>query len=203
MAIKRAVQNPLIKPEDIKPSRDDFEVIGVFNAAVISANNQVILLLRVAEKPIAKNPKIVSAAIYDVAEDKVVLKDFSKDDSLYDFTDPRLITSAGETYLTSMSHFRLAHSNDGINFVIDEVPTIMPGNEYETFGIEDARITQIDDLYYINYVAASPAGVVTSLISTEDFLSFKRLGVIFCPDNKDVVIFPEKIDGNLIVFTKR
>jgi predicted GH43/DUF377 family glycosyl hydrolase len=36
-------------------------------------------------------------------------------------------------------------------------------------------------------------GVSTYLASTEDFDTFKRYGVIFCPDNKDVVIFPEKV----------
>jgi predicted GH43/DUF377 family glycosyl hydrolase len=34
-----------------------------------------------------------------------------------------------------------------------------------------------------------------SLASTRDFRSFRRLGAIFPPDNKDVAIFPEKIGG--------
>jgi len=37
--------------------------------------------------------------------------------------------------------------------------------------------------------------VTTCLISTKDFNSFQRHGVIFCPDNKDVALFPEKVDG--------
>src|ERR1043166_8383459 len=33
----------------------------------------------------------------------------------------------------------------------------------------------------------------TALASTKDFQSFARHGIIFCPENKDVVLFPEKI----------
>ena len=90
---------------------------------------------------------------------------------------------------------RLARSTNGINFDIEETPSIQPANKYETFGLEDPRITLIDDTYYISYVSVCPIGVTTSLISTRDFKSFYRHGVIFCPDNKDVVIFPETIEG--------
>lgn len=63
-------------------------------------------------------------------------------------------------------------------------------------GIEDPRITQIDGRYYINYSAISNiTGVTTCLASTTDFVTFIKYGVIFMPDNKDVAIFPEKIEG--------
>ena len=39
-------------------------------------------------------------------------------------------------------------------------------------------------------------GPATALASTIDFRSFERHGIIFCPENKDVVLFPEKIGGN-------
>jgi len=63
------------------------------------------------------------------------------------------------------------------------------------FGIEDPRISLIEGTYYINYVGVSPCGVTTCLASTKDFISFERHGVIFCPENKDVAIFPEKVNG--------
>ena len=50
-------------------------------------------------------------------------------------------------------------------------------------------------MFYITYVAVSPFGVTTCLASTEDFKSFERYGVIFCPDNKDALLFPERIGG--------
>jgi predicted GH43/DUF377 family glycosyl hydrolase len=195
MNVFRSPDNPIIKPEDVEPSRDDFEVIGVFNAGVTRFEYQIILLLRVAERPINTNPDVVLTTIYNDAKKRLVVMEFSKNDPEIDFSDPRLIITPTETYLTSISHLRLARSKDGINFEIDDAPTISPANGYETFGIEDPRISLIDSIYYISYVAVSPLGVTTCLISTKDFISFQRHGVIFCPENKDAVLFPGKVEG--------
>jgi len=195
MAVFRSPQNPIIEPKDVKPSRADFEVIGVFNAGVARFKDQVILLLRVAERPVSTHPDMVLTGVYDVAQGDIVLKEFSKGDPENDFSDPRLITRPSETYLTSISHLRLARSADGINFDIEDAPALGPANEYEAFGIEDPRITLIDGTYYITYVAVCPHGVTTCLASTKDFVFFERHGIIFCPENKDVVLFPDRIDG--------
>jgi len=195
MAIVRAAENPILRPEDVKPSRQDFEVIGVFNAAAARYKDEVLLLLRVAERPINPRADIVLSPIYDTDRQEIVAKAFSRDDPRNDFLDPRLIIRANETYLTSISHLRLARSTDGIRFQVADAPTIQAANEYETFGIEDPRITQIGDVYYIDYVAVSPLGVTTCLASTRDFESFERHGVIFHPDNKDVVLFPATVAG--------
>ncbi len=201
MSVFRSPHNPIIEPTDVKPSRGDFEVIGVFNAGVARFKDEVILLLRVAERPISIHPDVVLAPIYDVARNDIILKGFSKADSEIDFSDPRLITTLAAlgalrgTYLTSISHLRLARSADGINFEIEDTPAITPANDYEILGIEDPRISLIDGTYYITYAGVSPLGIVTCLISTKDFRSFRRHGVIFCPDNKDVAFFPRKIGG--------
>ncbi len=195
MKVFRPPENPIIKPEDVKPSRGDFEVIGVFNAGVTRFKEKVLLLLRVAERPVNQHPNIVQTAIFDINKGQLVIKEFSKVDPEIDFSDPRLIITPKGTYLTSISHLRLARSKDGINFEIDNIPSIGPENEYETFGLEDPRISLIDGRYYINYVGVGPFGVTTCLASTKDFQTFERHGIIFSPDNKDVVIFPERVEG--------
>jgi predicted GH43/DUF377 family glycosyl hydrolase len=195
MSTIRSEKNPIITPADVKPLRDDYEVVGAFNAAVTRMCDEVLLLLRVAERPIIKDGRKAFAPIYDVDKSGLILKEFEKNDSRIDFPDPRLIVAPEGTYLTSISHLRLARSRDGINFEIEDKAAMSATNEYETFGLEDPRITKISDIYYINYVGVSPAGVTTCLASTTDFKNYKRHGVIFCPDNKDVVIFPEKING--------
>ena len=195
MSVFRSPHNPIIGPKDVKPSSKDFEVIGVFNAGVTRFDDEVILLLRVAERPISTHPDIVLAGVYDVALGEIVLKEFSRDEPENDFSDPRLIIRPDQTYLTSISHLRLARSADGINFDIEDTPALGPANDIESFGIEDPRISLIDGTYYITYVAVCPLGVTTCLASTKDFKSFQRLGVIFCPENKDVVLFPERING--------
>ena len=195
MKVLRCPHNPIIEPKDVKPSKDDFEVIGVFNAGVTRFEDEVILLLRVAERPISKHPDVTLTAVYDVAKGEIVTKEFSKGNPDNDFSDPRLIITPAETYLTSISHLRLARSKDGIAFEIEDTPAISPANDYETFGLEDPRISLIDGTHYISYVGVCPRGVTTCLISTKDFASFQRHGIIFPPENKDVVLFPGQIDG--------
>ena len=193
MTVFRAPENPIIEPEDVKPSREDFEVIGVFNAGVARLDKEVALLLRVAERPMEGSADAVLCPIYDVETHETVLRPFSRKDRRNDFSDPRLIVHGNETYLTSISHLRPARSTDGIRFQIADAPALAAANEYETFGIEDPRITYLDGTYYITYVAVSPLGVTTCLASTRDFTSFQRHGVLFHPDNKDVALFPAKV----------
>ncbi len=195
MAVFRAPQNPILTAGDIRPSRPDFEVIGVFNAAVARHGDEVILLLRVAERPAERRKEAVLCPMYDLDSKKIIIRPFARNDPQNDFSDPRLILRPGETYLTSISHLRLARSLDGIRFAVADAPAIQATTEYETFGVEDPRITSIDGTHYIAYVGVSPIGVTTCLASTRDFTSFERHGVIFHPDNKDVAIFPAAING--------
>lgn len=195
MRVFRAPENPIIQPKDVKPSQPGFEVICVINAGAARLKDEIILLLRVVERPRDLPPDIYLAPIYDPAAGKVVCKEFPRNAPGYDFHDPRVIGTPDGKYLTALSHLRLARSRDGIHFDIAEKPALFPENEFEAYGIEDPRITQIGDEYFVNYVAVSSLGIVTSLARTRDFTSFERLGVIFPPDNKDVEIFPEKIGG--------
>lgn len=193
--VRRYTHNPIISPQDVKPSRTDFEVICVFNAGVAKLGEEVILLLRVAERPINHNPHIHIAPVYDVNKAAIVKKSFTSDEPDCDFSDSRWIRTPAANYITSISHLRVARSRDSIHFEIEDEPAISPENIYEIYGIEDARITLIDSTFYISYSAISDLGITACLASTKDFSQFQRHGVIFHPDNKDVEIFPEKING--------
>ncbi|MBM4030117.1 MAG: hypothetical protein FJ280_32665 [Planctomycetes bacterium] len=93
MAVRRAVENPILRPEDVVPSRGDFEIIGVSNAAVARYGNEVILLLRVAERPVGGDANVVLCPIYEVEAGRIVVRPFARDDPRYDFSDPRLIVA--------------------------------------------------------------------------------------------------------------
>ncbi|GGF93242.1 MULTISPECIES: BtaManbiosPhlase [Paenibacillus] len=199
MNIYRYEENPLITPADVRPHRDDFEVIGAFNAGVAEYNGEILLLLRVAERPISKDSMIVKAPVYNVETKQLDIIELRKDDKRYDFSDPRVIRNVSKSatfdYLTSLSYIRIARSKDGHRFTIDDEPLVYPSQSLETFGIEDPRVTQIGDTYYIYFSAVSPVGVGESMVSTKDFINLTHHGMIFGPDNKDVLIFPEKING--------
>ncbi|MNO19106.1 Beta-1,4-mannooligosaccharide phosphorylase [compost metagenome] len=194
MSIYRTPHNPILSPSDITPSRPDMEVIGVFNAGVARLRDEVILLLRVAERPINDRPGIYLTPIYDLKQDSIVIREIPYAPE-NDFSDPRVIKTPTQNYLTSISHLRVARSKDGISFQVGSEPAIQPATEYETFGVEDPRITELEDGYYITYTGASECGIVVPLIYTKDFVHFERKGIIFHPDNKDVVIFPERVNG--------
>lgn len=193
--VRRYFKNPIISVKDVKPSRDDFEVIAVFNPGVARVGDETVLLLRVAEKPINDDSGKVICPIYDADTGEIITKSFDKNDKSYDFSDPRVIVTKDQNYLTSMSHLRVARSKDGYNFTVDEKPSMIASCRYEAFGVEDPRITQIDDKYYITYTCVSDVGVITCLATTENFRDFTRKGIILHPDNKDVTIFPERIQG--------
>jgi len=196
MSVLRSGKNPIIKPEDIIPSRPDLKVIGVFNCAVTRFNGEVLLLMRVAEKPVNDNKDLEIIPLLDLNTGVLSLKEFDRNDSSINFSDPRFLGTPTEWYLTSISHLRIARSKNGIDFEIDKKPAIFPENVYDRYGIEDPRITYIDGKYYINYSAVSDiTGITICLASTTDFIRFIRHGVIFLPDNKNGAIFPEKING--------
>jgi predicted GH43/DUF377 family glycosyl hydrolase len=118
-------------------------------------------------------------------------------DGELDPIDPRVVRRKrdGLVRLTFISHLRVVRCGDGRS--VREITDIRlgPETEVEEFGVEDPRIAPIDGRFYITYVAVSRHGPATALASTRDFRTFERHGMIFCPENKDVVLFPDRIGG--------
>lgn len=192
---QRAPENPIITADMVLASRADMEVVGVFNAAATRYGEQIILLLRVSEAPRKLAPGIVSAPIYNADMRRMEVKWWMADAPGIDASDPRMLHTGGRTWLTSVSHLRVARSSDGIHFEVDGKPAISPSNLYEAFGVEDPRITLLDGTYWITYTAVSEHGIAAALATTKDFKTFERHGIMFPPPNRDVTIFPERIGG--------
>lgn len=94
-----------------------------------------------------------------------------------------------------------AISSDGYKFVVDSKPTLTPEDhkefyQYVEWGIEDARITQINGTYYLTYTGYSKYMPLVFLAETKDFNTFKIHGPITEPSNKDCALFPEKIQNS-------
>lgn len=101
---------------------------------------------------------------------------------------------------TGRSIIGIAWSDDGYNFMVGPEPVITPQIDgpfgvYEEYGVEDPRICLIDGQYLITYSAYSRHGVRIGLIKTDDFKTYERVALITQADLRNVVIFPEKIDG--------
>jgi predicted GH43/DUF377 family glycosyl hydrolase len=194
--LRRLSQQLLLRPEDLEPTRDDFEVIGVFNPGAVAVNGDVVLLVRVAERPTERREGWTPLPRWDPDEQLTV--DWIKSDGL-DLRDPRgVLLPNGFSRLTSVSHIRVARSSDGLS--IDEIsgPVFAPSTEWGEYGIEDARVTKIGGRCYITYATVSRWGVSAALASTPDFVHFVRHGITFPPENKDMVLFPEQIQGDYV-----
>lgn len=197
MRVYRYPENPLVTPEMVTPTRPDFEVVCAFNAGVTRYKDEIILLLRVAEwaKPDEFTARVPILTCQSGAEPCINIYEFQKNDPMIDFRDSRAVVTPQGTYLTTISHLRVARSKDGRHFTVDPKPAVFPDRLSESFGIEDPRITEIDGKYYIAYKSVAPEGIGVSMAVTEDFVTFKKNGMIFCPENLDVCIFPEKVNG--------
>ncbi|MGC8864965.1 MAG: glycoside hydrolase family 130 protein [Bacteroidales bacterium] len=192
--VVRFLQNPLLRPSDIRPSMEGMEVACLLNPGVFKFDDKIWLLLRVAERPRQVEGKISFPVYNNVGEIEILT--FDKDDPNLDASDPRVIRYKGQDYLTTLSHLRLVCSHDGIHFWEPEDYTpIMGQGELESFGIEDCRVAWIEDRYVLTFTEVSPVGVGVGLITTRDWQHYNRKGMIFPPHNKDCAIFEEKIGG--------
>jgi predicted GH43/DUF377 family glycosyl hydrolase len=197
---KRFSNNPILKPSDCIPSREGLEVVCLLNPGAFRFNGRTGLLLRVAERPHQTEGKISFPIIDLDAPGGIGILEFSKDDPDVGSGDPRGIVYKGKSYLTTLSHLRLAWSDDGVSFTIEPTPTLIGTGPLESFGIEDCRVTFLGGRYWLTYTAVSPNGITVGLISTSDWISFERHGVIFPPTNKDVAIFEDMIGRDYITF---
>lgn len=194
---RRFDNNPLVTPADVKPSRDDFFVTGVLNAGAFEFDGKYCWMVRVAEAPIQDDPDVVKVPLMNMQADppEMGFKCFRKDDPECDFSDTRIVKRPGQWYITNISYLRMATSEDGKTWTVSDENLITPMDKYEQFGVEDPRITKIDDEYLLTYSAISRHGVTSNLIITKDWKTFDRKGVLYVPDNKDICIYPEKVNG--------
>lgn len=194
MILPRRFEKLLLTPADVKPSREDFEVVGVFNPGVVRAGGEVMMLVRVAERPREVRRGFTPLPRWDA--DAGLTVDWVADDDLRPI-DPRVVErkADGLVRLTFTSHLQVVRLGDGRSVREATGARFVPEGPMEEFGVEDPRITELDGRYYFTYVSVSRHGACTSLASTVDFRSFERHGVIFCSENKDVVLFPERIGG--------
>lgn len=189
---KRFKQNPLVRPQDVKPSMEGMTVECLLNPGVFRFDKKIWLLVRVAERPVQKEG-YVSFPIYNQSGEIEILQ-FKKNDPDLDLKDPRVIRYKGEEYLTTLSHLRLMCSTDGKSFhEPEDYEPIFGKDPLEAYGIEDCRVTEMGGVFYLTYTMVSSFGVGVGLIQTRDWKHFDRKGMIFPPHNKDCAIFEEKI----------
>ncbi|MEX0936854.1 MAG: glycoside hydrolase family 130 protein [Pirellulales bacterium] len=194
--VQRLFQKLLIQPQDLAPSSDGLEVIGTFNPGVAEHAGQVVILARVAERQEERRAGYVALPRWENGQ---VIAEWI-DEKDVECLDPRVVVRKSDNLLrlTFTSHLRVIRSQDGRTVTDWNAGHMYPSEPWEEYGIEDPRIVWLDDRFWITYVAVSRHGAATALASTSDFITFERHGIIFCPENKDVVLFPERIGGEYV-----
>lgn len=171
----------------------------LLNPGAFRYKGKIGLVLRVAERTRQK-PGVVTVPIYN-ERGALELLEFPLGDPKLDDGDARVIRYDGQQYLTTLSHLRILFSTDGTTFEESEDhPPIFGAGDQERYGIEDCRVSQIGDRYYLTYTMVSPHGVGVGLKTTKDWKQFTSHGMIFSPHNKDCALFEETIHGKYYAF---
>ena len=97
-----------------------------------------------------------------------------------------------------------AESADGLHFTRRNEPVLNPTESYEkNGGVEDPRLVQFGDAYYLTYTGYNKTNAQLCLATSTDLIHWERKGVII-PANKgnwnvkwtkSGAIVPQKIDG--------
>jgi len=103
-----------------------------------------------------------------------------------------------------ISHLTLARSQNGFsNWVVDDTPFLAPEPDalHESWGVEDPRLTWIEELqaWVIAFTSFGPGGPGLSLATTPDFKSVHRLGMVRAPEDKNGGLLPRRINGEFIM----
>lgn len=196
----------LLTPRMFRPSVPDWEIHGVINPAGIRRKDgKIVLYVRVTETPKNKDkkalncPVIISESEYKASEDNVLKR------SVKSKSGRIIYLKSGECKLLDISHFReIILSKDGFAVEeIDQQPRFAGKPPESEYGVEDPRLTKLGGSYYMTYVSISARdGVSTSLAISKNLRDWKRKGIIFQEQNKDVVLFPEKINNHYVALNR-
>ena len=153
----------------------------------------------------------------------VLLPDPTSTWETYNVFNPAVVYHQGEFHmlyraqgLDWVSRLGYAHSKDGIHFERDPQPVFAPHSQYDARGIEDPRIAEINGVFYMTYTAYGNqpypgypsthlGGSVTPMFAKSTNLrDWERIGpLVVGEDNKDHVLFPEKIGGKFVTLHRR
>ncbi|MFC2084655.1 glycosidase [Bacteroidota bacterium] len=197
----------IFKPGDIDLSHsplrngisEETYVLGAFNPGLTRLpNGNLLLMVRVAEalkKNIKKDKLLI---IRKPVDSNFTIEEY--DSFNFNTNDPRKYLSKEYAHskiyaLTSYSWLLPVElTNDGTQIIkIHYDKIVQPEKSYQEYGMEDARITEINNKYYMTVCCVGSERHPTVLYTSENGLIYKNLGVIQDHQNKDMVLFPEKI----------
>ena len=197
----------LVTPKMIKPSSKKLKVIGTINPAAVRRNDgKIVLYVRVIERvrtleteKYCYSPRMVGEKRFKIKIDKFSKKNVSKN------SDFDVLFKDNTKRLTFISHLRkILLDESGLKVLsIDKKPSFYGVSDDSELGVEDPRIVKIDEQYVMTYVSLSrDENISTSIAFSKDLEKWDKKGIIFGEQDKDVVIFPEKIKGRYVALDR-
>lgn len=195
----------LLNPDEFQPSHKNWSVKGILNpGAMRLPDNKIILYVRVAEsagiehEELKKCPMITSSRKskfkYIDVDGKNPLQ--RKENHIV------LVKDVCDVKLSHISHFRrVTLSEDGFNVENIEQKPIFSGTPISSnLGVEDPRIVKMENKYFMTYVGVSLKNGISSYVAvSKNLKDWEKRWMIFSEQDKDVVLFPEKINGKYVV----
>ena len=123
-------------------------------------------------------------------------------------SDPRQFDVGGSTYrmlaLTSLSWLLPVELDaEGRRIVaVHYDKAIVPSASYQEYGVEDARITKVDDVYHMTTCSVSAERHCTVLYTSRDGLNYVRAGIVLDHQNKDMILFEGRVGDKLMALTR-
>jgi predicted GH43/DUF377 family glycosyl hydrolase len=211
----------IVGPEDFTPSSSDLEVLGVCNPGVTTIDRgnglETLLMVRVTETPKEKCESAIHLPYYknlnpNNPHPEIGFDVVQRDDDIEE-TSKDVRFKAMDEKKEEYKCMRLKHISHPKTIIIDKAGKIthrpdlhlFPACGPDEFGMEDVRITKVQDpkiisevggKYILTYVVPHRRHGVGTIISiTDDFKNFERLPFGNTPKvipGKDIIIFPEK-----------
>ena len=204
----------IFRPDDVDLARSPLRrsiaeptyVLGAFNPGLARLpGGNLLLMVRVAEAlrdPVADG--CVRAIRWTPAG--YVLDRHPLDG--VDMTDPRQFSLRGGAHrllgLTSLSWLLPVElTPDGRAIVaVHYDRAIEPAASYQEYGVEDARISRIDDRWYMTTCSVSAERHGTTLHVSDDGLNYALQGIVLDHQNKDMILFEGKVGGYFLALTR-
>lgn len=99
----------------------------------------------------------------------------------------------------------VARSRDGFLFAPDPEPVTFTSsdeqlyNEYANYSFYDPRMTYLDECWHVTYCAKSRHGCRIAIGRTSDFKTIEHVSFPLHIQNRNGVLFPEKINGRYVM----
>ncbi len=186
--------------------KEDTYVLGAFNPGLCRlSNGNLLMMVRVAE---ALSNAVVGDKVHCIRWNENMYVTDAWPLSEVTMNDPRKfrINCYGfPVYaLTSLSWLLPVELNEDGSLVekIHYDKIISPQFTSQEYGIEDPRISFIDDRYYMTTCCVSSERHSTMLYVSDDGLNYTSLGILLDHQNKDMLLFEGKINEKFYALTR-